>query len=96
MSDDTKTYIKNNLDKYEEYYMLVTCQKTGVKTYFIITNLYRDPYYFIDMKGDYSNGFYLLTKQKTFFKKFKKHKMLFVNIDNSLGLDRVIYKRVNK
>ena len=89
-------FIKDNLASYEEYYMIVTNQKTGLTNYYVITNLYCDPYHFVDLNGDYTKGFYLPVNGRRFFHLFNKYNTVFVKTDNSLGFDRVIYKRINK
>lgn len=87
-------FIKDNLDKLEEYYIIISCRKTGKKSYTIITNLYCDPFYFIDLKGDYRNGFYLSVNAKQFMNKFRKHKSVFVENNSSFGFDRLVFKRI--
>ena len=89
-------FIKDNLASYEEYYMIVTNQKTGLTNYYVITNFYCDPYHYVDLNGDYTKGFYLPVKGRRFLHLLNKYNTVFVKTDNSLGFDRVIYKRVNK
>ena len=92
----TDQFIKDNLASYEEYYMIATNQETGLTNYYVITNLYYDPYYFVNLNGDYTKGFHLPVNSRRFFHLFNKYNTVFVKTDNSLGFDRVIYKRVNK
>ena len=87
-------FIRDNLKHFKEYYMIITNQKTGKVSYRIMSNLYCDPYYFIDIDNDYTKCFYISVNAREFYSKFKRHNMILENIDSSLGCDRVIYKRL--
>lgn len=89
-------FIRDNLTQFKEYYMIITHQKTGRVSYRIMSNLYCDTYYFIDIKEDYANCFYISVNARQFYSRFKRYNMVLENVDSSLGYDRVIYKRLIK